>query len=144
MFLVALFVLLYMLFGHFYMLLSHNRIKVCLQSICNEKQEKRKKKVKELRKKRWNYNCTKIPKLISNSFKHFMKKNPSFHHSKVPRQEIIKFGQRKKSHEKIQAFANKTCPSVRFLIHPDQMEIATKNRSDYHPSDRLDEMTQTI
>ena len=38
-FLEALFVFLYMLFGHFYMLLSLNRIKVCLCSICSKIQE---------------------------------------------------------------------------------------------------------
>ena len=39
MFLGALLVFLYMLFGHFYMLLPLIRIKVCFRSICSQMQE---------------------------------------------------------------------------------------------------------
>ena len=84
MFLVALFMLLYILFGYIYMLLLLNRTKVCLQSICSQVQEKGRKSERLMKETR-TYDCTKIPMSRSTPKRHFIEWRSKYSWFQEPR-----------------------------------------------------------
>lgn len=144
MFLVALFVLLYMLFGYIYMLLLLNRIKVCLQSICSQVQEKGRKSEGLIMKSR-NYDCTKILTSRFTPLKHFNKERSKYSSFKFLDKEIIKFVQitkelreRFKLNIKSRVFNYNTLPTDRIYIQPIGWRKLPK------PSDRMQPPTDRM